>query len=95
MYSLLSMPSLDRMLCRRFPGCHFTYSQEHVASKRLAHLASTSTVVVVHWQHAKHAATKCIEQNLPKGAKPYRPAGKGASSIVSTVEMALIDLNLL
>jgi hypothetical protein len=73
-----------------FPGAKVRLSHEHGGSERLKSLAREADYFVVATRSATHAATEFLNSERPRGKSALiYPSGKGSSSIVSALRVAL------
>jgi hypothetical protein len=69
-----------------WPGLEVVTSSDMHATRELANLARTATLMVVGTGSAQHAATDCISDNRPSGEQTRKVNGKGAMAFVRNVE---------
>ncbi len=67
-----------------FPGVSVVVNGDHVATDRLAHLASSADYFVFAWRSSSHAAFYAIKAAM-KGRELILPQGKGTASILRAV----------
>jgi hypothetical protein len=79
-----------RMLSAICGNLEVRLNHDHVGSERLKSLAREADYFVVTTQSAKHAATEFIKSHRPRSKPPFiYPSGKGSSSIVSSLLLAV------
>jgi hypothetical protein len=74
------------MLTDLTPTTRIELCADHVASPRLINLARNADVFVMVTGAAKHAATDAIKRERPRDKPLLMPFGKGASSILETID---------
>ena len=79
-----------RMLSAICSNLEVRLNHDHVGSERLKSLAREADYFVVTTQSAKHAATEFAKSHRPRSKPPFiYPSGKGSSSIVSSLLLAV------
>jgi hypothetical protein len=78
------------LLCVIYHGADIRVNHDHVGTDQLRHLARNSDYFLMVTRSAKHAATNFIKGERPKDKRPVDyPSGKGSSSIVTALRMAV------
>ncbi len=76
----------------QFSGIKVRVSSDHVNSDSLSSMVKSSDLVIVQTSHAKHAATKAIDEAVRSKDRLVRVDGKGTSSIIRTFLNWIYDL---
>jgi hypothetical protein len=75
-----------------YHGVDVRVNHDHVGSEQLKHLARNADYFLMVTKSAKHAATNFVKAERPNMKRPIDyPAGKGSSSIVTALNIAIAN----